>query len=152
MHKIFEKDKKIMPSLLNKVTVNSISDKLPLYWTNSRKGTVSQFVKMTRCIVKSLHICAYKQPSLILMFISFDIVTNNAFQRTFNAKKSVLMHSFPLRRLYPFGVVTLFISVSAPFLALLQFSIFFVFLEPIRFSYSLAYEVIKLFHTQVNGA
>ena len=37
-------DNKIMPALLNKETVNSISDKPPLYWTYSRKGTVSRFI------------------------------------------------------------------------------------------------------------
>ena len=75
MHKNCEKGKKTMPALLNKVTVNFISDKPPLYWTNSRKGTLSQFVKMTRCIPKPLCIYAYTQPLLILMFLSFNIVT-----------------------------------------------------------------------------
>ena len=58
MHKICEKGKKTMLALLNKVTVNSISDKPPLYWTNKRKGTVSQFIKVTRCIPNSLRIYA----------------------------------------------------------------------------------------------
>ena len=75
MHKICEKGKKTMPALLNKVTLNSVSDKPPLYWTNSRKDTVSQFVQMTRCIPKPLRNYAYMQPSLILIFLSFDIVT-----------------------------------------------------------------------------
>ena len=83
MHKFCEKGKKTMLPLLNKVTVNSISDKPPLHWTNSRKGTVSQFVYMTRYIPKPLRIYAYTQPSLILMFLYFDIITlvKKSFQK-----------------------------------------------------------------------
>ena len=54
---------------------NSISDKPPLYWTYIRKGTVSQYIQVTRCIAKTLHTYAYTQPSLILMFPSFYILT-----------------------------------------------------------------------------
>ena len=64
-----------MQALLNKDTVNFISDKPPLYWTNSRKGTISRFVWVTRCIPKPLRICAYTQPSLILMFPALYIIT-----------------------------------------------------------------------------
>ena len=54
---------------------NSISDKPPLYWIYIRKGTVSQYIQVTRCISKPLRTYAYTQPSLILMFLSFYIVT-----------------------------------------------------------------------------
>ena len=54
---------------------NSISDKPPLNWTYIRKGTVSQYIQVNRCIVKTLRTYAYTQPSLILMFPAFYIVT-----------------------------------------------------------------------------
>ena len=44
--------------------------------TYIRKGTVSQYIQMTRCITKTLCTYAYTQPSLILMFPSFNIVTD----------------------------------------------------------------------------
>ena len=50
---------------------NSISDKPPLYWTYTRKGTVSQYIQVTRCIAKTLPTYAYTQPSLILVFPAF---------------------------------------------------------------------------------
>ena len=64
-----------MPALLNKVNVNSISDKPPLNLANRRKGTVSQFISMNRYIPYSLRIYTYTQAALILMFLVFDIVT-----------------------------------------------------------------------------
>ena len=54
---------------------NSISDKPPLFWTYIRKGTVSQYIQVTRCIAKTLHTYVYMQSSLILMFPAFYIVT-----------------------------------------------------------------------------
>ena len=78
MHKICEKDVKTLFHLylIFKYRIeNSISDKPPLYWTYIRKGTVSQYIQVTRCIAKTLRTYAYMQPSLILMFPSFYIVT-----------------------------------------------------------------------------
>ena len=40
-----------------------------------RKGTVSQYIQVNRCIAKTLRTYAYTQPSLILMFPAFYIVT-----------------------------------------------------------------------------
>ena len=39
-----QESNEIMQALLNKDTMNSISDKPPFYWTISRKGTISRFV------------------------------------------------------------------------------------------------------------
>ena len=41
----------------------------------SRKGTVSQYIQVNRCIAKTLRTYGYKQPSLILIFPAFYIVT-----------------------------------------------------------------------------
>ena len=54
---------------------NCISDKQPLYWTYIRKRTVSQYIQVTRSIAKALRTYAFTQPSLILMFPAFYIVT-----------------------------------------------------------------------------
>ena len=54
---------------------NSISDKPPLYWAYIRKGNISQYIQVARCIAKTLHAYAYMQPSLILIFPAFYIIT-----------------------------------------------------------------------------
>ena len=54
---------------------NTILGKRPLYWTYIRKGTVSQYIQVNRCIAKTLRTYAYTQPTLILMYPAFYIVT-----------------------------------------------------------------------------
>ena len=70
---------------------NSISDKPPLYWTYIRKGTVSQYIQVTRCIAKTLRSFAYTQPSLILMFPAFYIITlKHNLPYSIKSKRSIL--------------------------------------------------------------
>ena len=71
-------------NLVSKYSIkNSNADKPPLYWTYIRKVTISQYihVQVNTCIAKTLRTYAYTQPSLILMFPTFYIVTITYFKR-----------------------------------------------------------------------
>ena len=62
-NKICEKDVKTLDTRVSKYRIeNSISDKSHLYWNYIRKGTVSQYIQVDRCIAKTFRTYEYRQP------------------------------------------------------------------------------------------